>query len=207
MKIGIDIDGVILDFERTMRTYAELYDALILKKDGVKNKHEFNYLNRYEWTEEEKTDFINNYLVYATIHSTPLIPLSQTMLEIFDNENIEYCFITARGLIKKETKDAVINVFNRNNIDTSNIYFGVSNKVDMCKKLGIDYMIEDNPNTCKVLIDNDIKTLYFRDKDNEIISNNENIYEVSNIGEIVRFLLNVKGFSNDKEVYEKILRK
>ena len=25
MKIGIDIDGVILDFERTMNSYAELY--------------------------------------------------------------------------------------------------------------------------------------------------------------------------------------
>lgn len=207
MKIGIDIDGVILDFERTMRTYAELYDALILKKDGVKNKDEFSYLNRYDWTEEEKSVFINNYLVYATINSTPLIPLAKTMLEIFDKESIEYYFITARGLIKKETKDAVINVFNRNNIDTSNIYFGVSNKVDMCKKLGIDYMIEDNPNTCKALIDNNIKTLYFRDKESEIINNSENIHEVSNVGEIVRFLLNIKGFSNDKEGYEKILRK
>ena len=207
MKIGIDIDGVILDFERTMRTYAELYDALILNKDGVKNKDEFSYLNRYDWTEGEKNTFINNYLVYVTINSTPLIPLAKTMLEIFDNENIEYCFITARGLIKKETKDAVINVFNRNNIDTSNIYFGVSNKVDMCKKLGVDYMIEDNPNTCKALIDNNIKTLYFRDKESEIISDSENIHEVSNVGEIVRFLLNIKGFSNDKEGYEKILRK
>ena len=207
MKIGIDIDGVILDFERTMRTYAELYDALILKKDGVKNKDEFSYLNRYDWTEEEKNTFINNYLVYVTINSTPLIPLAKTMLEIFDKENIEYCFITARGLIKKETKDAVINVFNRNNIDTSNIYFGVSNKVDMCKKLGVDYMIEDNPNTCKALIDNNIKTLYFRDKESEIISDSENIHEVSNVGEIVRFLLDIKGFSNDKEGYEKILRK
>ena len=29
MKIGLDIDGVILDFERTMRCYAELYDLFI----------------------------------------------------------------------------------------------------------------------------------------------------------------------------------
>ena len=32
MKIGLDIDGVLLDFERTMRSYAELYDLLILRK-------------------------------------------------------------------------------------------------------------------------------------------------------------------------------
>ena len=28
MRIGIDIDGVILDFERTLKTYAELYNYL-----------------------------------------------------------------------------------------------------------------------------------------------------------------------------------
>ena len=44
MKIGIDIDGVILDFERTMRSYAELYDFLILKKEGVNCKYQISLL-------------------------------------------------------------------------------------------------------------------------------------------------------------------
>ena len=39
MKIGLDIDGIILDFERTMRSYAKLYDLLILRKDGVKDSN------------------------------------------------------------------------------------------------------------------------------------------------------------------------
>ena len=42
MKIGLDIDGIILDFERTMRVYAELYDLLILRKNGVKNSNEID---------------------------------------------------------------------------------------------------------------------------------------------------------------------
>lgn len=33
MKIGLDIDGIILDFERTMRTYAELYESILMGKD------------------------------------------------------------------------------------------------------------------------------------------------------------------------------
>ena len=48
MKIGLDIDGVILDFERTMRCYAEIYDLLILKKNGVRKENEFDYLKRYD---------------------------------------------------------------------------------------------------------------------------------------------------------------
>ncbi len=63
MKIGLDIDGIILDFERTMRSYAELYDLLILRKDGVKDSNQFDYLKRYNWTDDEKKSFINNYLV------------------------------------------------------------------------------------------------------------------------------------------------
>ncbi len=32
MKIGIDIDGVILDYQRVLNTYGDLYDFIELKK-------------------------------------------------------------------------------------------------------------------------------------------------------------------------------
>lgn len=205
MKIGLDIDGIILDFERTMRVYAELYDLLILRKNGVKNSNEFDYLKRYDWTDEEKKNFIDRYLVYATINSTPLIPLVKEMLELFQLEGYEFLFITARGLLKKETKEAVIQVFQKNNIPIDNIYWGVKDKVSKCDELGIDIMIEDNPSTCKLLRDNKIKTLYFRDKDNEKIQNGEFLTEVSNVGEICRYIFTSNGFKNSIEKYEKIL--
>ena len=207
MKIGLDIDGVILDFERTMRSYAELYDLLILRKKGVIAPQEFNYLKRYNWTDEEKKSFVEQYLVYATINSTPLIPLSKEMLELFQLEGFEYCFITARGLLKKETQEAVSQVFQKKHISTDNIYWGVKDKVLKCKELGIDIMIEDNPTTCKQLVNNHIKTLYFRDKGNEIIPNNEFLTEVSNIGEICRYLFTNNGFHNSQENYQKVLLK
>lgn len=205
MKIGLDIDGIILDFERTMRTYAELYDLLILRKNGVENSRQFDYLKRYDWTDEEKKNFIDRYLVYATINSTPLIPLVKEMLELFQLEGYEFLFITARGLLKKETKEAVIQVFQKNNIPIDNIYWGVKDKVSKCDELGIDIMIEDNPSTCKLLRDNKIKTLYFRDKDNEKIQNGEFLTEVSNVGEICRYIFTSNGFKNSIEKYEKIL--
>ena len=194
-----------MDFERTMRTYAELYDLLILRKNGVKNSRQFDYLKRYDWTDEEKKNFIDRYLVYATINSTPLVPLVKEMLELFQLEGYEFLFITARGLLKKETKEAVIQVFQKNNIPIDNIYWGVKDKVSKCDELGIDIMIEDNPSTCKLLRDNKIKTLYFRDKDNERIQNGEFLTEVSNVGEICRYIFTSNGFKNSIEKYEKIL--
>lgn len=207
MKIGLDIDGIILDFERTMRTYAELYDLLILRKDGIKDSSQFDYLKRYDWTDEEKQEFIDNYLIYATINSTPLIPLVKEMLEIFSIEGYKFEFITARGLLKKETKEAVIQVFRKNNLPIENIHWGVKDKVSKCKELGIDLMIEDNPNQCKLLKENKIKTIYFRDKDNEKIQEDKYLAEVSNIGEICRYIFNLVGFKNSQEIYEKILKR
>ena len=207
MKIGLDIDGIVLDFERTMRSYAELYDLLILRKDGVKDSSQFDYLKRYDWTDEEKETFIDNYLVYATINSTPLIPLIKEMLELFQLEGYEYLFITARGSLKEETKEAVIKVFQKNNIPTDNIYWGIKDKVSKCKELGIDLMIEDNPSTCNLLSKNKIKTLYFRDKDNEKVKNNEFLIEVSNVGEICRYIFTSNDFKNSQETYEKLLIK
>ena len=207
MKIGLDIDGIVLDFERTMRTYAELYDLLILRKNGIKNNSQFDYLKRYAWTKEEKQNFIDNYLVYATINSTPLIPLVKEMLELFKVEGYEFLFITSRGLLKRETKEAVKKVFEKNSIPTDNIYWGIKDKLTECKNLGIDLMIDDNPDTCKLLRDNKITTLYFRDKNNEKIKNNEYLLEVSNIGEICRYIFTLNGFKNSQETYEKILKK
>lgn len=207
MKIGLDIDGIILDFEKTMRSYAELYDFLILKKEGVKHLNQFDYLKRYDWTDFEKQSFVDNYLIYATINSTPLIPLVKEMLELFKLEGYDFFFITARGLLKKETKEAVIKVFQENNIPTDNIYWGIKDKILKCKDLKIDLMIEDNPSICKALISNKIKTLYFRDKDNEKLQNSDFLIEVSNVGEICRYIFSINGLKNSREIYEKVLLK
>lgn len=207
MKVGIDIDGIILDFERTMRTYAELYDLLILRKNGVVNPNEFDYLKRYDWTEEERTRFIDDYLVYATINSTPLIPLVKEMLKLFKVEGINYTFITSRGLLRKDTKNAVLKVFEKNDLPTDNIYFGVEDKVLKCKELGIDIMIEDKPSTCKLLRDENIKTLYFRDKGNEKLDEDSYLIEVSNIGEICRCIFKINGLRNSGSTYNRILKK
>lgn len=205
MKIGLDIDGIILDFERTMRAYAELYDLLVLRKDGVKDSSQFDYLKRYDWTDAEKKTFIDNYLVYATLNSTPLIPLVKEMLELFKAEGYQFIFITARGLLRKETQGAVIQVFKKNLLPTDNIHWGVKDKVSKCLELGINFMIEDNPTTCKLLQSSKIKTLYFRDKDNEKISEDKYLKEVSNVGEIMRYFINLNGYNNTENTYQKIL--
>ena len=58
MKIGIDIDGVILDFEGELRVQAELNDVINLKRNSIVNEKETFFQAKYDWSENEINDFI-----------------------------------------------------------------------------------------------------------------------------------------------------
>lgn len=198
MRIGIDIDGVILDFERQMNVYAELYDLLVLEKNGVINKNKFSYLDKYDWTLEERQRFTDEYLIKGTLNCG-LMPGVKESLEILSKENDIYA-ITARGLINKETKRYVSKRLIGLDIKFDNIHFEVKDKLEKCKNLNIELMIEDNPEICEVLSKNGIKCLYLRDKNSPKLVENGYLIEVNNWGEILRYIINNK---NSKKVYRK----
>lgn len=56
------------------------------------------------------------------------------------------------------------------------------------KKENIDVMIDDSYDVCKKSSSNGIKTIYFRDKEMKVLEQNENLKEVSNWGEIYRYI-------------------
>ncbi len=195
MRIGIDIDGVILDFERQMNVYAELYDLLVLEKNGVINKNKFSYLDKYDWTLEERQRFTDEYLIKGTLNCG-LMPGVKESLEILSKENDIYA-ITARGLINKETKRYVSKRLIGLDIKFDNIHFEVKDKLEKCKSLNIELMIEDNPEICEVLSKNGIKCLYLRDINSPKLVENEYLIEVDNWGEILRYIINNKNIKKE----------
>ena len=60
MKIGIDLDGVVIDSETTFRTYEEIFDIDILGGNNLVNKEEPKFQTRYNWTDEQEKEFIEN---------------------------------------------------------------------------------------------------------------------------------------------------
>lgn len=199
--IGVDIDGVILDFENTMRCLAELYDLLWLDKNGKIND-EFSYLKQYDWSDEERKKFTEYFLVSAT-YKTPLIAFAKEVLTILKSMGKKIVIITARGGINKKTKYAVLEVLNIYGIPYDEIYFEQSDKVAIAKKLNIKYMIDDNPKTCEDLADALINVIYFRDKKSKII-NQKQVSEVSNWGEVLRLFIDDK---LDKDYAKKMIFK
>ena len=63
MKIGIDLDGVVIDSETTFRTYEEIYDIDILKSNNLINREEPKFQSRYNWTTEQQKEFIEKYFL------------------------------------------------------------------------------------------------------------------------------------------------
>lgn len=66
MKIGIDVDGVLLDFEKELRTRAELFDLLELNGKGIQNRNKFNLEERYGWNKDIGEKFIKKYFLQVS---------------------------------------------------------------------------------------------------------------------------------------------
>lgn len=187
MKIGVDIDGVILDYERVLKTYGDLYDFIELKKDGIINRHEHYLRNRYNWTEEERMNFINKYFLKLS-RQTNLIPGAKDVIHMLQNEGHELIVISARGGMIEEMKDVAIERFDKEDIKFNKYYWKQDDKLEVAQKEKIDVMIDDSYDVCKKLSLNGIKTIYFRDKEMKVLEQNENLKEVSNWGEIYRYI-------------------
>ena len=187
MKIGIDIDGVILDYERVLKTYGDLYDFIELKKDGIINRNEHYLRNRYDWTDEERMNFINKYFLKLS-KQTPLIPGAKDVIDMLQKEGNELIIISARGGMIEEMKDVAIEKFEEEGISFNKYYWKQDDKLEVAQNEKINVMIDDSYDVCRKLSSNGIKTIYFRDKEMKVLEQNENLKEVSNWGEIYRYI-------------------
>lgn len=191
MKIGIDIYGVILDYERILKTYGDLYDFIELKKDGIVNRNEHYLRNRYNWTEEERMDFVNRYFLELS-KITPLVPGAKTIINMLKKEGNELIIISARGGMIEEMKDVALEKFEEENLTFNKYYWKQEDKLEVAKRENIDVMIDDSYDVCKKLSSNGIRTIYFRDKEMKLLEQNEYLKEVSNWGEIYRYIKNLE---------------
>lgn len=191
MKIGIDIDGVVLDYERVLKTFGDLYDFIELKKDGIINRNEHHLRDRYNWTEEERMNFINQYFLKLS-KQTSLIPGAKEVIKMLKKEGNELIIISARGGWVKEMKDVAIEKMEEEGMTFNKYYWAQEDKLEIAQKEKIDVMIDDSYEVCKKLSENRIKTIYFRDKEMKKLEQNEYLKEVSNWGEIYRYIKGIE---------------
>ena len=187
MKIGIDLDGVVIDSETTFRTYEEIFDIDILKGNNLINKKEPKFQARYNWTNEQEKEFIEKYFMTVSKESN-LMSGFVGIYNLLKEQGHEFVVITARGGFIKEMKDDAIRLLEENNIKFDKYYWNVEDKLEICKNEKVDIMIDDDWKIIKRLADNEVKTLYFRDTNLMKLEENEYIKEDNNWGEIYRYI-------------------
>ena len=62
MKIGIDVDNTITDTLPLLKQYCKEYNDKVIKRNLSMNEEGFSVYNLYEWTEDEKTEFLEKYI-------------------------------------------------------------------------------------------------------------------------------------------------
>ena len=196
MKIGIDLDGVVIDSETTFRTYEEIFDIDVLKGNNLINKEEPKFQARYNWTSEQEKEFIEKYFLTISKESN-LMSGFIAIYNLLKKQGHEFVVITARGGFIKEMKDDAIRVLEENNIKFDKYYWNVQDKLEICKNEKVDIMIDDDWRIIKKLADNEVKTLYFRDTNLMKLEENEYIKEVNNWGEIYRYIRKIN--KNERE--------
>lgn len=187
MKIGIDLDGVVIDSETTFRTYEEIFDIDILKENNLVDRKEPKFQTRYNWTEEQEKEFIDKYFLTVSRQSN-LMSGFIAVYNLLKQQGHEFVVITARGGFVKEMKDDALRVLEENNIKFDKYYWNIHDKLEICQKENVDIMIDDDYKIIQKLADNQIKTLYFRDTNLMELEENEYIKEVNNWGDIYRYI-------------------
>ena len=187
MKIGIDLDGVVIDSERTFRTYEEIFSIENLNNRKIINREEPKYQGRYDWTKEEQNAFNQKYLLQAAKESNLMsgfVSIYKRLKEL----GIEMIVITARGVFIEEMKDDAIRLLEENNVIFDKYYWNIHDKLKICKEENIDIMIDDDYKIIQQLSDANINTLYFRDANLKKLDESKYIHEVNNWGDVYRFL-------------------
>lgn len=191
MRIGIDLDGVVIDSETTFRVYEEIFAIEELNNRKIFNKEEPKYQGRYDWTKEEQNLFNEKYLLKAAQESF-LKPGFLTIYKKLKELGFELIVVTARGMFYDEMIDDAKRILKEHNIEFDDYFWKTTNKVEICKKESIDVMIDDDYKIIEEVSKNNIKTLYFRDTNLKKLEENEYIHEVNNWGDIYRYFKELK---------------
>ena len=191
MKIGIDIDGVLIDFEERLRCRAEIYDCIERKNIELKENDNYWVQDKYEWSKEEWGFFQKEYLIELTKESN-IKAGAKEILDLLKQDGNELVVISARGTEFPEMITLVEGKIRDANIKFDKYYWKALDKLDICKDEKIDIMIDDNPNTCEKLSQNSIRTLYFRSIYGKQLFENDYLKEIHNWGNVYRYIKNYR---------------
>lgn len=185
MKIGIDIDNTITDTLPILKQYCKKYNEEVVKRNLKENEEGYTSYTLYDWTKEENDGFCENYLPEAMKQ----VKTKRGAVEIIQKlkEKNDIYIITARS----EKRYEMTRVFlQANHIPYDNLMIDCKNKAEVCKKNGIEVMIEDEPPHIES-ISNCIPVIVFEEPYNKNCKG-DNVYKVKSWNEVYPIIENIE---------------
>lgn len=146
MRIGIDIDGVLTDFEKWQ---LEVGSKFFIKYNrDIVNPEGYDSEEVFDITKEMDLEFWNDYL-YDYAKYEPARKFAGEVIKKLKDDGNQIYIITARYLtnrddnLGKEMRDIVIKWLKDNNIFYDKIIFSPEDKYKICIENNINLMIED----------------------------------------------------------------
>ena len=192
MKIGIDIDNVISNFNDTLLTEYLLYDKE-LRNSGIINKNA-DYIRKgmFDWNENEETNFYKNN-IERIAKKLGVIECAKEYIDKLHDDGHIICIITGRdngeytepyNMTKKWLEDN--NIYYDDLILTD--AYDKHAKTKQCLEHNIDIMIDDSVSICSDCVENGITTILMDTPYNRY----SNIQRVKSWKEFYRYVLNYK---------------
>ncbi len=157
MIIGIDIDDTTVVTVKSMVKYGDKYDTEVLGRDAKKDnlgqiKDRYYMKALYGWTEEEKFAFFDMHYKDVLEECYPL-PNAVEIINKLKDEGNEIIFITARltNIKNCDTEAITKATLEKYNIPYDRLIMNVDNKLEFCKKYGVEVFIDDSFETCSSL--------------------------------------------------------
>jgi uncharacterized HAD superfamily protein len=188
MKIGIDIDEVVVEFFKGyLNLFNEKFEKNLKFEDLVK-------YHIWEITNVSREDALSLADYYHGSKDSSQIDFVDGAKDsiLFLLNNFELVFITSRPVsVKENTEDFFKNHFGDFNFEiyfSGDMHGGKKSKAEFCNELGIKFMIEDNADYALDCAKNGVKTFLLDKPWNKNYENHENLVKVNNWEELLEKL-------------------
>ena len=163
MKIGIDIDNVLSNFnEVLLNDYLE-HDKT-LNNSGIIHKDEY-IRKMFDWNASYEQDYYKNNIERIASLFTPIKDSSKYVNKLKEEGNEIYIISGRDNGEYSEPYNMTINWLKKNNIPYDKLIltnaYKHQEKADICKAIGIDVMIDDSINVCTKCSECNIECILF----------------------------------------------
>ena len=191
MKIGIDIDNVLSNFNDVLLEDYIKHDKE-LRNNGIINKDVY-IRKMFDWSEDEEKSYYEKNIERIAEKFVPINDCSKYIKKL---KNDGHAIIIISGRDNGEYSDPynmTVEWLKKYDIEYDKLIltnaYKHQEKADYCKQNNIDIMIDDSIHVCEKCIENNIECILFETSYNK----NENRFnKVSNWQEIYDYIINYK---------------